>query len=556
MTSGTSSPLSDGTSYGLPGTAVERIETHISMVFLIGERAYKLKRAVAFSYLDFSTTALRERFCRAELGLNRRTAPELYLGLRSITRRPDGVLAFGDGDNVVDWVVEMRRFAENDIFDRLAQSGRLTAGLMRDLTDVIAAFHAAAEVTAGYGGRAGIAETIAGNDANLLLSCPPLERERAEALRAQSTTKLAAVGSVLDRRRERGRVRRCHGDLHLRNICLFQGRPTLFDCIEFSDGMACIDVLYDLAFLVIDLTHRGFGDLANLVLNRYLDLSPDSDGLPALPLFLSVRAAVRAHVLAAVYRRNPAAETLREPQSYLSLAATLLQPHPPRLIAVAGLSGTGKSTLAQALAGRAAAGARRAGGSQRRPAQAALRPRRRRGCRPPPTTPRPRSTSIASCTMRSRPRSPLVTARSSMRPFCGRKSATRSPRRRIAASEGGIDENGRDGWCSAASSPWSSPVTFHRARHSSPPTATRFAPGARLRSRFVRPAISSCPTRSRRRSCDPLPRPSTRSPSGGERPPTPCTDSCRALTGMSAARKICRTPCSWMIRSGRSPPSS
>jgi aminoglycoside phosphotransferase family enzyme/predicted kinase len=343
--------LSDGASYGKPGIAVERIETHISIVFLAGDRAYKLKRAVRFSYLDYSTTALRERYCRAELELNRRTAPTLYLRLSAITREADGRLAL-DGDGTpIDWVVEMRRFAQSDLFDRLADAGRLTSASMRELTDVIAAFHRAAEITFEQGGRAGIAQTIAGNNANLIEACPPLDRGPVDALHAASMAKLATVAHLLDTRRNRGRVRRCHGDLHLRNVCLVETRPTPFDCIEFSDQLSCIDVLYDLAFLLMDLIQRDLRHLASVVFNRYLDLTGDVDGLPALPLFMSVRAAVRAHVLVAQTRQNPSMKPLNDPRSYLSLAGTLLQPHRPRLIAIGGLSGTGKSTMAQALAG-------------------------------------------------------------------------------------------------------------------------------------------------------------------------------------------------------------
>lgn len=245
----------------------------------------------------------------------------------------------------------MRRFSQTDLFDRLAEAHKLTPGLIRDLADVIVSFHAAAEVTPRHGGRAGVEVAIAGNDANLLQSCPPLDKHPVEELCAASMAKLSTIGNLLDARRERGRVRRCHGDLHLRNICLFQNHPTLFDCIEFSDALSCIDVLYDLAFLLMDLTHRRLVDLANVAFNRYLDLTADIDGLPALPLFMSVRAAVRTHVLVALNQRNPSAETLGEAQSYLSLASLLLRPHPPRLLAIGGLSGTGKSSLAQALAG-------------------------------------------------------------------------------------------------------------------------------------------------------------------------------------------------------------
>ena len=174
-------------------------------------------------------------------------------------------------------------------------------------------------------------------------------------IRQRSLEQLAAISTVLDRRRAAGKVRRCHGDLHLRNVCLFAGKPTLFDCLEFSDELASVDVLYDLAFLLMDLEHRGLVDYANLVLNRYLDLTGEDDGLAAIPLFLSSRAAIRAHVTAATMERaaQPAAkaEIAAEARRYLDLSARFLRPRSPcRLIAIGGLSGTGKSTLAAALA--------------------------------------------------------------------------------------------------------------------------------------------------------------------------------------------------------------
>jgi hypothetical protein len=235
--------LGEGASYGMPGAAVERIDTHISIIFLVGERAYKLKRAVRFSYLDYFTVTLREKFCRAELGLNVRTAPAIYLQVRAVTRAPDGGLAFDGSGPVLDWVIEMRRFAQSELFDQLAEQRKLTARLMRDLTDVIADFHAAAEPVPQRGGRAEIETTIAGNIANLLQSLAASDAGQIQALRAASMARLSAVGELLDARAARGRVRRCHGDLHLRNVCLFEGRPTLFDCIEFSDRLSCIDVL-------------------------------------------------------------------------------------------------------------------------------------------------------------------------------------------------------------------------------------------------------------------------------------------------------------------------
>ena len=345
--------LSEGASYGLPGAAVEQIVTHCSRIFLVGDRAYKLKRAVRFSYLDYSTLTQRERFCRAELALNRRTAPDIYLRLRRVTRTAAGNLALDSEGAAVDWLLEMRRFREEDLFDRMAAARRLTPALMRDLADEIFAFHRDAEIVPDRGGAAALERTLSINHDNLALASPPLDRGAIDRLRQASSALLAKVGALLDARRRAGKVRRCHGDLHLRNICLHDGRPMLFDCIEFNDDFACIDVIYDLAFLLMDLVQCGLDAYANLVFNRYLDRGDESDALAALPLFLSARAAVRAHVMGMLVSTGTpeqAAAAAASAQAYLALALALLKPSPPRLIALGGLSGTGKSSVAQSLA--------------------------------------------------------------------------------------------------------------------------------------------------------------------------------------------------------------
>lgn len=343
--------LSRPSAYG-PGVGeVERIDTHAAVVFLAGERAYKLKRAIRFSYLDYGTIERRERFCRAELELNRRTAPEIYLGVTPVVRTECG-LALGGAGQPVDWVLEMRRFDQARLFDRLAERGALDAITMRNLADRIAAFHDAAERDHEFGGAEGIAVEIASNDENLKLAVPELfEAGRVQQLTKISTETLERMRALLDRRRAGGDVRVCHGDLHLRNIVLLDGRPTLFDAIEFSPRMNRIDVLYDLAFLLMDLEHRGKRPLANAALNRYLDLTAQDGGLAALPLFLSVRAAIRAHVGAAAARALPADHRLKtEARAYVEAAIRFLEPAPPLLLAIGGLSGAGKSTLAQTLA--------------------------------------------------------------------------------------------------------------------------------------------------------------------------------------------------------------
>ena len=162
------------------------------------------------------------------------------------------------------------------------------------------------------------------------------------------------IGALLEARRAAGKVRRCHGDLHLRNICLVDGEPTLFDCLEFSEALASIDVLYDLAFLLMDLEHRGLTGLANRVLNRYLDRTGEDHGLAAMPLFMSLRAGIRAHVTATALAQAKSPQKARdmaaEARRYLDLAHHVLAPQPRRLVAIGGPSGSGKSTLAMGLA--------------------------------------------------------------------------------------------------------------------------------------------------------------------------------------------------------------
>jgi aminoglycoside phosphotransferase family enzyme/predicted kinase len=347
--------LKDPSSHGGDVDRVELIETHVSLVFLAGDRAYKLKRAVKYPYLDFSTAEHRKASCEAELTLNRRTAPALYLEVRGIFRTAAGRLSFLPRRTALDWVVVMRRFDQALLFDALAKSGHLTAQFMDELADHIAAFHAAAEPYLDRGGAAEMRD-IAEIQYRCLVAArqAAVGSEKVDTLLDKWRERLAAVAAVLDRRRAAGKVRRCHGDLHLRNICLLEGKPTLFDCLEFDDALASIDVLYDLAFLLMDLEHRGLGHFANRVLNRYLDRSEEDGGLPALPLFLSLRAGIRAHVTASAAERlsegTAKAEMIAEARRYLDLAHRLLRPAPCRLIAIGGVSGTGKSALAAALA--------------------------------------------------------------------------------------------------------------------------------------------------------------------------------------------------------------
>lgn len=344
--------LSQPATYGACVTAVERVETHISIVFLAGPRAYKLKRAVVFPYLDFSTRERRHHFCLREVAINRRTAPELYLGVVPVTRQPAGDLALGGSGEPVDWLVVMERFDDDALFDRLAARGALTRRDVEALTEAVARFHAAAEVRPG-GGAAAVAACIENNTRAFAEVAPSrLDPSRVGRVLEGQRQALAALAARLDRRQAEGFVRQCHGDLHLRNVVRFRGRPLLFDAIEFNDSFAHIDVLYDVAFLVMDLEFRGLSLLASIALNRYLDATGDVMDLGVLPLFLSMRASIRSHVTAAAATgRTQAAEVLTaEARRYLDLASAYLEPPAPRLIAIGGLSGSGKSRLARTLA--------------------------------------------------------------------------------------------------------------------------------------------------------------------------------------------------------------
>ena len=338
-------------SYGAGVDWVERIDTHVSLVFLAGERAYKLKRAVRLPYLDFSTVERRRAACAAELTLNRRTAPALYLELRRLGRNDAGDVGFFESGAELDWVVVMRRFDQSVLFDALARAGKLDAGVMDALADHIAAFHAAAEPCLEQGGAAAL-DAVAEENRRCLAATTRAGFTHAavDALCAEWRAAIAAVAQLLEARRRAGKVRRCHGDLHLRNICLLDGRPTLFDCLEFSEELASIDILYDLAFLLMDLEQRGLGAFANRVLNRYLDRTGEDEGLAALPAFLSLRAGIRAHVTATALEQGGDEEMTAEARRYFELAQRALVPRRPRLVAIGGLSGSGKSTLAHALA--------------------------------------------------------------------------------------------------------------------------------------------------------------------------------------------------------------
>ncbi|WP_279606519.1 bifunctional aminoglycoside phosphotransferase/ATP-binding protein [Sphingobium yanoikuyae] len=302
-------------------------------------------------YLDFSTPDKRRTALEAELKLNRRTAPDLYKAMHPITRAQDGSFAIDSDGETVDWVLEMRRFPDGALWSELADRNALDEGALQKLADALVGFHAKAQIAWPGDGAVRIGKIIAGNAEAMAIYPDILDSKAVAKLSEQLEAQVDQNSGLLDARGKAGRIRHVHGDLHLANIATIDGVPTPFDCLEFDAELATTDVLYDLAFLLMDLWQRGLRCQANMVFNRYLDHSPDDEGAVGLmPLFMSVRASIRAHVAAArATSGGDAIEAGNEAAHYLQLAGLLIAEEAPRLIAIGGLSGTGKSTLARAL---------------------------------------------------------------------------------------------------------------------------------------------------------------------------------------------------------------
>ena len=333
---------------------VTRIDTQSAAVFLAGDDAYKALRAIRLPFLDFSTLDKRRAACEAEIAANRDNAPGVYLGVTPIVRRGAGLAIGGEGE-VVEWTTHMRRFEENATLDRVAERGELSSALIRRLAAAIRNSHDRAPISDGERATRSLATYLDQNQAAFAARPDLFAPPRAATLDDDSRAAFAALRPLLIARGEAGRVRRCHGDLHLRNIALIEGEPILFDAIAFNPDIASGDVLYDLAFTLMDLWERDLTAAANLLLASYLALGPadELDGLAALPFFMSLRAAIRAKVEAAnvVHLADGEREGERAlARRYFVFAETFLRPAPPRLVAIGGLSGSGKSALAAALA--------------------------------------------------------------------------------------------------------------------------------------------------------------------------------------------------------------
>jgi aminoglycoside phosphotransferase family enzyme/predicted kinase len=338
----------------------EIVETHISRVLLSGACAYKFKRPVSLGFLDFSTLERRRHFAREELRLNRRLAAPLYLDVLAVTGtaaepRLESVPRSNGRARVLDYVVRMRRFAESDLLTRRLA----TPDILDDLAGRLAAFHAAAPSAPGgsdYGTPDAVLRPMLDNFRMIREAAAPDPGLEAALRRLEAWTRQTFddLLPILAERGRLGRIRECHGDLHLGNIAVVDGVPLAFDCIDFSPGLRWIDIISEIAFLLMDLHRVGQPRLARRLLNRYLALSGDYDGLALLGFYLVYRALVRAKVSAlsgAEHHQEAmcAADAMR---LYLREALHWTRPSKPRLVILCGLSGSGKSVLGAALAER------------------------------------------------------------------------------------------------------------------------------------------------------------------------------------------------------------
>ncbi|MBW1713962.1 MAG: AAA family ATPase, partial [Deltaproteobacteria bacterium] len=352
--------LKKPSAYPHPTAEVVHLQTHISSVFLTGQYAYKLKKPVDFGFLDFTTLAKREHFCREELRLNKRLAPDIYLKVEKLTQTPDGIKVGGPGP-ALDWVVVMRQLDQSRMGLEVLNQGGLNKGLIEDLVDLLTPFYQQAATGQGIDELGQIEAIRFNTDENFAQTrgyidvC--LSAGRFQEIEDFTNRFLADQADLLNRRIDEGRIRECHGDLHLANIC-FQEPPVIYDCIEFNQRFRCSDVAADLAFLAMDLDFHGLPDLAGHLIQTYAARSGDQE----LPLLIDFYKCYRAYVRGKIHaftwddpavRGRAKEENLSLAKRYFSLAQTYAGGrNRPLLVVLHGLMGTGKSALGRWLWGR------------------------------------------------------------------------------------------------------------------------------------------------------------------------------------------------------------
>ena len=334
--------------YPHPVAAVKKLETHISWLLLAGDFVYKIKKPVDFGFLDFSDLSRRQFFCHEELRLNRRLAPEFYLDVISIGGSAE--MPILGAEPAFEYAVKMRRFAEDQLLDHLLLQGQLTVRHFQRLAETLAQFHAdlpPAAINIGYGDVEAVALPTRQNFQQLSQLLNKSYAEQLTRLQAASELEFSRCLPLFTQRLQAGKVRECHGDLHLGNIVLIDDKPMPFDGIEFNPSLRWIDVINDIAFLLMDLQQRERPDLAYAFLDCYMQASGDYAGLVVLKFYLGYRAMVMAKVSAIRATQMGGAFGLGLCQSYLALAEQFYTPKQPGLLITFGLPGCGKTTLSQ-----------------------------------------------------------------------------------------------------------------------------------------------------------------------------------------------------------------
>ena len=348
--------LMNPAAYPHPVREVRHLATHISDVFLTGPFAYKIKKPVDLKFLDFSTLEKRRFYCEREVVLNRRLAPEIYVGVVPITRDGEDFRVEGEGEPV-EYAVKMVQFGQDGLLDAMAERGGLTRAPILELASQVARFHRSIDrADDAFGTTDVIGENVLRNfEQTAKFQGIVVSPERFSRLKKYSEDFLTRKASLFHERVKRGAIRICHGDLHLQNICLDRGRLIVFDCIEFNEALNHIDVVNEIAFLLMDLDHRGLAGLGNRFLNSYLEQTQDYEGLSVLDFYLVYRACVRAKVACfllddpEITEAEKAAAGARA-SAYFELAEGYLADRRPGLILMAGVSGSGKSTVASDVA--------------------------------------------------------------------------------------------------------------------------------------------------------------------------------------------------------------
>ena len=333
---------------------VELVQTHISWVLLAGDFAYKIKKPLRLPFLDFSTLALRRLRCEDELRLNQRFAPDIYLAVVGIFNTPQDPQWVGSGAPM-EYAVKMRRFEESARLDRVCARGELQPHHLSNLAGTLVAFHETAAIATAsmrFGSPPQIAAQALDNFENLSTTLPDADwTTRLDALQHWTRAQVVKLSPLMQARQRAGRVRECHGDLHLANMVLLDGRVRLFDCIEFNEALRWMDVASEIAFTYVDLLAHAQPGLAGWFVNEYLSCSGDYEAALVLRFYAVYRALVRAKVACIRSRQGQAAtsEDRQEVEAYVALAERLATPPAPRLVITHGLSGCGKTVASTAL---------------------------------------------------------------------------------------------------------------------------------------------------------------------------------------------------------------